>query len=190
MEANRKHVIEQYIFNGSPDEFKQRIIEPDTYKFFKEIADRNPETIDFWEPSISCKLPVGGFGIGYEWKLIPISENRCELAVRIFNSNNSWNNIKFDLGQQGLIEPINEVDTIEFQLMPRNESTCKLYRRAWKLWLIMITEYEYDVIDARTKKSKPSMEDFRARVISELDWQVSTRTLSSVKRLGKMEFLA
>ncbi len=53
----------------------------------------------------------------------------------------------------------------------------------------MNQEYRQDVLDGISKKAKPKMSDFRARVIAQMDWDVGERTLSTVKRLGEAGLL-
>ena len=102
MEENNKTIIEKYIFNGSPDEFKRLRQDDESYKFFQEVNERNVESIEYWEPFTSSRPPVGGMGEGFEW-MIKISDNRSKLVVRVFSSSDSWNDFRSALEQQGLI---------------------------------------------------------------------------------------
>ena len=70
--------------------------------------------------------------------------------------------------------------------LPKDETR---YREAWKHWTEMNEEYKLEVKDGMSKKAQPTMEDFRVRVIDRMGWKVSTRTLSTVKKLGKAGLL-
>ena len=86
-------------------------------------------------------------------------------------------------------EKENEKKKTTNDLLPRTEKTLNNYIQAWQIWGKMGKEYEEDILGGHSKQKKPKMEDFRDRVIAEMNWNVGIKTLSNVISLGKAGLL-
>lgn len=83
----------------------------------------------------------------------------------------------------------NSIEGALSALLPKDERTKKKFKKAWKIYQDMCKEYEAEVLDGQSNTRKPTIQDFRTRVISEMKWQVGERRLSTVIKLGEAELL-
>jgi hypothetical protein len=66
-----------------------------------------------------------------------------------------------------------------------NEETKTKFRTAWKIYQNMLREYQNEVLDGVSKKSQPTVQDFRARILVKMGWKVGERRLYEVIELGE-----
>jgi hypothetical protein len=73
--------------------------------------------------------------------------------------------------------------------IPKTSGTWARWRKAYSIWQKMnqahLDNYDFDP----NYDAKPSLNDFRDRVISVMKWSVTTRTLQDVIRAGEAGFL-
>lgn len=182
---SKKTVREEYIFKGSYEDFKRFLQGDELYELFQsQNIHQIPPTPNPFLPPVEH---IGLFADGnYNGAYKAESFNTTRIIIEGEGKLSWFKEWKSDMEQQGLISqvfPKNELASIQ-KLIPKKPETLQHYKHAWQIWLEMIDEYQLDVLDGRSKKSKPTMEDFRARVIYELGWEVGERTLHIVKRLG------
>lgn len=69
------------------------------------------------------------------------------------------------------------------------KSTKDNFRIAWEIYLTMCEEYKNDVLDGASQKAKPNIQDFRARVINDMNWSVGDRRLRDVIAYGEAKLI-
>jgi hypothetical protein len=71
------------------------------------------------------------------------------------------------------------------QWQKSSERSKRNIRQAWKIHLQMQDEYRQDVLDGASQRAKPTLQDFRDRVLAEMSWNVGTRRLQEVIAMGE-----
>lgn len=87
--------------------------------------------------------------------------------------------------QVGAEIPLIEDPTDQKESDKMTEETKNKFIDAYHIYLTMCEEYKGDVLDGASQNAKPSIQDFRARVISEMNWKVGDRRLRDVITYGK-----
>jgi hypothetical protein len=95
--------------------------------------------------------------------------------------------LQYDL-EPPVLMPVNGTPPPSARQLKWNRMKAKTqerYRLAWRIYKQMCNEYKEDVLDSKTQKAKPRIQDLRVRLADRTDWQVSERTLSEVIAFGR-----
>jgi hypothetical protein len=102
-------------------------------------------------------------------------DERIHEVEEIINSSSSHNN-----------ERTSKLLKIWEAMKPKTQ---KRFKDAWKKYQQMCREYAKIALEESSKKSKPTIEEFRTKIIYEMKWHVSPRRLSQVIEFGRANIL-
>jgi hypothetical protein len=63
------------------------------------------------------------------------------------------------------------------------------FRKAWRIYQSMCKEYKKQVLDGWSTQAKPTIQDFRVRVVNDTNWSVGERRLREVINLGEANII-
>ena len=109
--TNKKNIVEEFIFIGTPDEFKRLIQGDEYYELIRELNKRGPQVIKPWNPFSSQNESSNErfhMGDSYQLAIKPELGNTSRIIVEYNEPSISWEALKSKLINLSLIEKVHK----------------------------------------------------------------------------------